>query len=253
MHYLKAFSQLNYCRLYDAMREGRTFYTIPNERYNECDGLILNAMMRTLKPRRIVEVGCGMSSCMMLDTSALFLDSAVHCTLIDPSLHFVRSQVPAAHLRAHSLREQPVQQVPTSVFSSLCANDILFIDSSHMYGDGSDVFDIFHRILPLLAVGVHIHFHDIFASFSYPESWGDMARGWNEIDVLREFLTLRKGYDICFFTDMLTQTSAQTVTRIVPELQGKYGGSLWLRKTAMAGAQATSDALRLRCMEMGLR
>jgi len=88
--------------------------------------------------------------------------------------HF-RSVLPLVALSTMSPRErllvQPVQEVSLSVFDQLDAQDILFIDSSHVAKIGSDLAIIFLRILPRLRRGVLVHFHDIFYPFSYPVSW----------------------------------------------------------------------------------
>jgi hypothetical protein len=47
-------------------------------------------------------------------------------------------------------------------FSQLEANDILFIDSSHVLRPQGDVLFEFLEILPVLKPGVIVHIHDIF-------------------------------------------------------------------------------------------
>ena len=50
------------------------------------DASVLFSMLLEFRPRRVVEVGCGHSSCLLLDTSERFFDAALDITLIDPSL-----------------------------------------------------------------------------------------------------------------------------------------------------------------------
>ena len=59
------------------------------------------------------------------------------------------------------------QAVPASVFESLRAGDLLFIDSSHSVALGSDVVKIYLDILPRLADGVYVHIHDIYLPYLY--------------------------------------------------------------------------------------
>jgi hypothetical protein len=56
----------------------------------------------------------------------------------------------------------PVQDVDLEVFDILEANDVLFVDSSHVVKIGIDVQHILSKILPRLKPGVHVHFHDVF-------------------------------------------------------------------------------------------
>ena len=78
---------------------------------------------------------------------------------IDPfPREFFKTNIPLLD----TIIEKPVQQVAISLFKNLSANDILFIDSTHVMKYGSDVeYEIFN-ILPMLQKGVIIHFHDIF-------------------------------------------------------------------------------------------
>ena len=57
------------------------------------------------------------------------------------------------------------------MFEVLEAGDILFINSTHVLRTGSDVcFELF-EVLPRLASGVFVHFHDMFWPFEYPRKW----------------------------------------------------------------------------------
>ena len=42
-------------------------------------------MIRHLSPKRIIEVGSGFSSAVMLDTNDLFFDNSIDCTFIEPN------------------------------------------------------------------------------------------------------------------------------------------------------------------------
>src|SRR5690606_25350779 len=79
------------------------------------------------------------------------------------------------------LLREDVQNVPLGRFEALEANDILFLDSSHVMKIGSDVQYEFFEIIPRLRPGVLVHFHDIFLPREYPREWVvDDQRFWNE-------------------------------------------------------------------------
>jgi hypothetical protein len=56
------------------------------------------------------------------------------------------------------------------------ANDVLFIDSSHVGKAGSDVNCLLFDILPSLRSGVHVHVHDVLHPFEYPLDWFEAGR-----------------------------------------------------------------------------
>ena len=89
-----------------------------------------------------------------------------------------------------TVRRERVEDVPTEVFSSLEAGDILFIDSSHMIRPQGDVVHEYLQILPVVKSGVFIHIHDIFLPREYPFEWLDVhGLLWNEQYLLEALLS----------------------------------------------------------------
>jgi hypothetical protein len=74
-------------------------------------------------------------------------------------------------MRNVELHEARVQDVTLDLYAELDRDDVLFIDSTHVMKTGSDVCHELFAILPRLASGVLIHFHDIFWPFEYGEEW----------------------------------------------------------------------------------
>lgn len=66
-------------------------YRLANENYVHSDAIMLHLMIRWLKPRRIIEVGSGNSSCVTLDTNEHFFDNSIRCTFIEPFPDFLQS------------------------------------------------------------------------------------------------------------------------------------------------------------------
>ena len=97
-----------------------------------------------------------------------------------------------------------------SVFDELNEGDILFIDSTHVLRTGSDVcFELF-EVLPRLAPGVLVHFHDIFWPFEYPRAWVvDENRSWNELYAIRAFLMNNSDWHIIFFNHYFAKTGRE--------------------------------------------
>jgi hypothetical protein len=208
-------------------------YYFENDYFSYNDAITLYAMIRHCRPRRIVEIGSGFSSSAMLDTNERFFNNAIECTFIEPYPDRLCSLLRDRDDEKVQIIAQPVQDVADPIFSRLCRNDILFVDSSHVCRIGSDVNDIFFRILPLLAGGVVIHFHDVFYPFEYPRAWVLEGRAWNEAYLLRAFLQYNTRFRVRFFNDYLARFHRQRYERVMPLALRNTGGSIWLEKVAM--------------------
>jgi hypothetical protein len=120
-------------------------------------------LVRKHRPRRIVEIGSGVSTRFL--TRALRVNGdGGRLTAIDP-----QPRTPLADLGAEHLTSS-LQRTPLAVFDALEAGDIVFFDGSHLLLQGSDCAHFFLRVLPLLAPGVLVHVHDIFLPEAYPPS-----------------------------------------------------------------------------------
>ena len=64
-------------------QQGLRFH-FDNPAYSYFDAIVFHALLRHLRPRRVIEVGSGYSSCVLLDTSERFLDGGVQCTFVEP-------------------------------------------------------------------------------------------------------------------------------------------------------------------------
>jgi predicted O-methyltransferase YrrM len=207
----------------------RYFFENPNYSYN--DAIVLYCLIRHVRPKRIVEVGSGYSSCAMLDVNELFFGDAITCTFIDPYPQLLRDLIKASdHDRVRIIGEK-VQAADIDIFRELAASDILFIDSSHVAKTGSDVNYILFKILPLLREGVYIHFHDIFYPFEYPTEWVYEGRAWNEAYLLRAFMQYNRAFEIQFFNSFLISKYRDVFEADMPLCLKGIGANLWLRKT----------------------
>lgn len=205
-------------------------YHYDNTAYSFSDGIFLNAMLRHLRPRRAIEIGSGFTSAMFLDTNERWLDNRVHLTFIEPYPDLLYSLLMEGDREKVIIHPSRLQDVDLQVFSELESGDILFIDSTHVSRVGSDVNYIFFQILPRLAPGVHIHFHDIFFPFEYPKTWILEGRAWNELYVLRAFLQFNSAFEIVLFNTYLEAKFPDYFLREMPLCMRNTGGSIWLRK-----------------------
>lgn len=211
-------------------------YRVGNPRFGGMDALVWAAMLRILRPARVIEVGCGFSTGVLADTNELHLASRVDITLIEPYPDVVRSVLRASD--RVRLVVHPLQAVSLQEFDRLQRGDVLFIDSTHVSKTGSDVNYAMFEILPRLAVGVYVHIHDIFHGFEYPPEWVYQGRAWNEAYLVRAFLQYNSAFEIVLWAPWLARTHPEALRRALPVTPTDGGAidpaSLWLRKIQQA-------------------
>jgi len=205
-------------------------FFLDNPSYAHSDAVVLYCMTRHLRPRRIIEVGCGYSSCLMLDTNELYFSRAIALTCIEPYPQLLLSLISREDEKSIELIPRSLQDVDAEKFSELSAGDILFIDSSHVAKINSDVNHIFFRVLPALRSGVYIHFHDIFYPFEYPKQWVYDGLAWNEAYLLRAFLQNNDAFRIEFFNTYLGLFHSEKLLEGIPLPLQYVGASIWIKK-----------------------
>jgi hypothetical protein len=208
----------------------RLRFDFQNPSYSHGDAIILYCMIRHLRPKRIIEVGSGHSSCVTLDTNELFFENAISCTFIEPYPELLLSLINAADKEKIKLIPHGLQDVDIGTFSELTASDILFIDSTHVSKVGSDVNYIFFKLLPSLKNGVVVHFHDIFYPFEYPKEWFYEGLAWNEAYLLRAFLQNNNAYKIQFFNSYFEHFHREDFFSNMPFQIPYTGASIWIKK-----------------------
>ena len=204
-------------------------YHYLNDQFSYGDAVILFSMIMSQKPKRIIEIGSGYSSAVMLDTNELFFDSEIELTFIEPYPDRLKSLIKSTE--QCEIISEKIQNVDLDIFNSLEAGDILFIDSTHVAKTGSDVNTIIFNILPIVKRGVIIHFHDIFYPFEYPVDWVlKDQRNWNEAYFLRAFLSFNNSFRIIYFNSFITSFNERWFSENMPLCLKNPGGSIWIEK-----------------------
>ncbi len=214
-------------------REGIRYF-FDNYWFGRADALFLYSMIRRFRPRRIVEIGSGFSSAVMLDTNERFMDRAMRLTFVEPESPRLRKLLKPEDHGSVTIVERRIQHVDPGIVDPLGINDILFIDSSHVSKAGSDVNHILFELLPRLRPGVLVHFHDILYPFEYPQEWFELGWAWNEPYILRAFLQYNVQFPIRFWSDFMIRFHAEAVGKLMPQCLRQpafgVGGSLWLQR-----------------------
>jgi hypothetical protein len=213
----------------DSPKDGLRYY-FKNDWFGYGDAVVLYCMIRHVKPKRIIEIGSGFSSAVILDTNDLFFDGTIGCTFVEPNPERLFSLLKDSDRGRHSVIPTQLQNVDLALFTQLSANDILFVDSSHVAKVDSDVNRVFFDILPILGGNVIVHFHDVFYPFEYPKEWVYEGRAWNEDYMLRAFLQYNKAFQVEFFNTFFAYFYRDLLLGDMPLCLNDPGGSIWLKK-----------------------
>lgn len=215
---------------FDSQKKDNLRYWFENDAYQYSDAICLYSMIRHLKPKKIIEVGSGYSSCVVLDTNELFFNRSIDCTFIEPYPDLFLPLIKKEDKKDITIIPKNIQDVDLVVFESLSSGDILFIDSTHVSKVDSDVNYIFFEILPRLAPGVHIHFHDVIYPFEY---WPDIIYSgisWNEAYFVKAFLQYNDAFEIVFFNTYMEMIYPKKFKEKMPLCMKHRGGSIWIKK-----------------------
>ena len=210
-------------------QEGYRYY-YENPAFSYSDAIVLHCLMRHVQPRRIIEVGSGFSSCMVLDTNERFFDNEIETTFIEPYPELLQSLLKEEDKSRVRILPTRLQDVDIAEFEVLEENDVLFVDSTHVSKIDSDVNRILFEILPRLNPGVYIHFHDIFYPFEYPAEWVLEGRAWNEIYILRAFLQFNRNFRPVLMNTYMEYFHPEFFEENLPLCMQNTGGSIWLRR-----------------------
>ncbi len=208
------------------------FY-LDNHAFVSVDAEILYCMIRHLRPRRIYEIGAGMST--YLSAQAVLRneqDGCPPCDLvaIEP---YPNPTLKDGFPGLSRLVPKEVQDVPLSEFQKLNENDILFIDSSHVLRIGNDVQYEYLELLPRLNRGVVIHVHDIFMPAEYPKEWViGKRRFWTEQYLLQAFLAFNSSFEVLWAGSYmhLKHPERLQVAFASYDKGRTMPGSFWMRK-----------------------
>lgn len=210
-------------------------YAARNYRHGDADTLY--AIVRSFRPRRIVEIGAGASTRVIRAALARIRaeDPGHACrhVCVEPYEQPWLEELDVELLRAR------VETLGPDLFRELGAGDILFIDSSHVVRPQGDVLFEILRVLPVLAPGVLVHVHDIFTPADYPAEWV-LRRGllWNEQYLLEAFLSMNPGYEILLACNWLANRHGDRLQALLPGLAlapDAQPGAFWIRRVGAGG------------------
>jgi hypothetical protein len=220
---------------HEPSRDGSEFYT-DNSRFSYGCAASTHALIRKLKPRRVIEAGSGFSSRVI--AAALRMNEKdsgrrAEYTVVDPFPGDALERLPGV---GQVLRRR-VELIEADVFRTLGENDILFVDSGHTVRAGGDVNFLVLDILPLLAPGVVVHFHDIALPYEYAEVYFTNPKFrvfWTEAYLLQAFLCHNAAYEVLLTMNFLMRDHAAAFRSAWPHYDPAIhrfpSHSFWIRR-----------------------
>lgn len=215
---------------FDKKAEGQYYYNNPS--FFAGDAEFLYSMIRLKKPNRIIEIGSGFSTLMMLEAikKNKAEDRNYDCkvTCVEPY------EMPWLEKTGVEVIRKRVQELESSLFQTLQSGDFLFIDSSHVIRPDGDVLFEYLEILPVLRDGVIVHIHDIYTPFDYPREYFEKHIIFiNEQYLVEAFLSLNDKFKIVAALNYLKHRHFERLVKCCPALEQQphqEPRSLWIVK-----------------------
>lgn len=182
--------------------------------YGRAEADFLFCWIATHRPPRVVQVGCGASTHVILRAAAE-VDHAVEIRCVEPYPN--EMLLGLARDRRIELIPHPAQELPASELADLVAGDLLFIDSTHAVRPGGEVPRLVLEVLPQLAPEVNVHVHDIV--FPYDHGPGVLEEDlffWGESLLLQAFLTGNAHCQLEVSLSMLHHRAPEVLQELLP-------------------------------------
>ncbi|MCR9256373.1 MAG: class I SAM-dependent methyltransferase [Alphaproteobacteria bacterium] len=180
------------------------------------DALMLMAVLKTKRPKRLIEIGSGHST-RFARWAVGHWDTGTHITSIDPQPRADIDGLCDALVRAG------LEDADLALFEDVAAGDVVSLDGSHRSMKNSDVTVFFLEVLPRLPKGVLVHIHDVFLPDDYPPEWN--RRWYNEQYLLATALLFGSTLTV----EMPVHWAARTFAPALPHDGDAFPGTgFWL-------------------------
>lgn len=208
----------------------KTIFYFQNGSFEAGDAEYWYNLIRLKKPKRIIEIGSGHSTKMA--QLAIIANQKENNEYQCEQICIEPYEMPWLEQIGVKVLRKKVENMNIDFFRQLEANDILFIDSSHVIRPQGDVLFEYLEILPVLKVGVIVHVHDIFTPRNYPKDWVvDKVRLWNEQYLLEAFLSFNENYSILGALNFLCHNYYDSLKAKCPRLMSdNEPGSFYMIK-----------------------
>jgi hypothetical protein len=187
--------------------------------YGLIEAEFLFCFITTKRPNKIVQVGSGVSTAVIqMAAKEAGYKPTIVCIDPFPTEYLIR----AARDNLIQLIPQPAQEVDIGLLTYLEAGDLLFVDSTHAVRPGSEVNRIILEVLPRLASGAFVHFHDIFLPYDHQYNVLDTLFFWEESTLLHAFLIHNRRYAIAVCLSMLHHACPEKLQSLLPNYRPAF-------------------------------
>ncbi|HFA48649.1 MAG TPA: class I SAM-dependent methyltransferase [Bacteroidetes bacterium] len=185
--------------------------------YGPIEADFLYCFVSKQRPKKIVQVGCGVSTSIVL-RAAKDAGYRPEVVCVEPfPMPFLEKMNAEGRIR---LVKEKAQKVDLETLTDLGENDLFFVDSTHTVKPGSEVNRIILEVLPRLKKGVFVHFHDIYFPFDYKR---DLLEGdlffWAESTLLHAFLVGNNRYTIRAALSMIHYGEPGALKKLIPHYE----------------------------------
>lgn len=183
------------------------------EGYGMLEADFLYSFIYKHQPKKIIQIGCGVSSSIILKASR---DASykIELVCVEPyPSDYLRKLEKAGDI---TLISDAAQKVPLDRLIDLENGDMFFVDSTHTVKVGSEVNRVILEVLPRLAKGVFVHFHDIFFPYDYQRNLNATTFFWSESTLLHSFLINNPNYTIRQCQSMLHYEAKKEMQLMFP-------------------------------------
>lgn len=201
--------------------------------FGPIEGYFLYCFVRSQRPKRVLEIGSGVSTTIML-TAASDEDYPISIKIVDP-------HSPVEPRMGVSVIKRRAQTVDfEELADELRPGDLLFIDSTHAVRTGSEVPRLYLELLPLLPSGVFVHIHDVYLPYLYGPDVLTWPWDWQETTLLTALLVGNERLRVMCGQAALHHDLPDVIKQSFPSYQpaqmkdgvrsgaGQFPASLWL-------------------------
>lgn len=166
--------------------------------YGQIESGLLYYFAKKTKPKKIVQIGCGVSTAVLINAIG-HIDCEIVCIEPFPNQFLLD----LSNNKKIKLLTNKVQELDNlNVILNDC--DLFFVDSTHALGPSGEVSRIILEYLPLLKSGAIIHFHDIYFPFDYQsEILTSNLFFQHESVLLQSFLAFNIEFKLIFSASMI--------------------------------------------------
>jgi predicted O-methyltransferase YrrM len=208
--------------------------------YGPIESQLLHCVIRSLTPKRVIEIGSGLSTAVTLTAMRRNYESGGQVTELTCIEPYPRPEL--CEMDGFRLVRQRLQDVAVTEFDQLDTGDVLFIDSTHSVHTGSELPRIYLEIIPRLRRGTVIHIHDIYLPFLYSPDILASLFDWQETTLVAALLTGNRNLKVLACLAALHHDRPAHLAEMFPEYDprpmdrglysraghGHFPSSLWL-------------------------